>query len=161
MRIRTFRPVVARALGLTALAACLVAPAARAENHLPLPVVGVTAGIPSIQTINPGAAYFKSEFHLIYGHGRHVWLSGASDGTGQTSVDDRIHVAVIHADGTRVTYAHDYSNGCSTAIEPMDPVDLGWMFDPGNNRVVVWFGDECGGYIGTGSTWLVETQADQ
>lgn len=55
-----------------------------------------------------------------------VKLCGNSDGTGQTSVDDKL---VILINGTSV-YEHDYGQAVNGRITPLDPQDLIGKFEP-------------------------------
>ena len=107
-------------------------------------------GVPDI---TPGATFFTSQFMVNY-QDETIMLSGAADGTGDTSVNDGIEIIVTHPDGSTETFFHNYAPGCIPPVQTLSPHDISSLFAPGLNIVSVRLFDICGGGAGTTALYL-------
>jgi hypothetical protein len=103
---------------------------------------------------NTGEVFLRKSFTINYTGGT-VTVAGDPSGTTQINVDDQLRIVIIHQDGTRSVYSHDFSSNCigvpDTAI---DPVDLTSRLKSGVNTIKFAYQDKCGGLWGTEETWL-------
>jgi hypothetical protein len=90
-----------------------------------------------------GTDFLVRSLTFRHGSGR-VLLASNCDGDKPISVDDGIEITITHADGSTASFSHDFSDGCSGAIDSLGPTDLTPRFEPGNNAVEVHFKDLCG-----------------
>jgi hypothetical protein len=115
----------------------------------------LTGGVGSRPVRRAGETFFKATLYQVRWNGSGgVVLSANSDGSGSTLVDDVLTMRIVHADGSAVTYRHDYSNGCSGDHFQQAPVDLTSWFELGANKVTVTLKDTCGGFAGSTGLWL-------
>ena len=80
-------------------------------------------------------------------------LSGSKGGTATTLVDDVLVLSIVHQDGTKSTFKHDYNSGCA-GPSPLGPTDLSAMFKHGGNTVTAKLMDKCGGEVSASALWL-------
>lgn len=97
--------------------------------------------------------YTNAVSDVVIPQGASVYLAGASNGSGETFVDDIVYLTLIDQSnpGDRAFYSHDYSNGCSGVVTPEQPTDLSKeaAFSAMAGKTVtasIEFWDKCGGY---------------
>jgi len=121
--------------------------------------VSVTEGIgETCSGVIRGETFYKSTFKFDYAGAGRIILSGLPDGTGNTYVDDRISIEVVHPDGTENIYKHDYSRGCNARRNELAPVDITNYFAAGSNKVTVRLKDKCGVCVGADTPIWITTQ---
>jgi hypothetical protein len=132
----------------------------RAANTFPIEITsGIDGGVP-----NPiGQVFFTVAKQVDY-QGGPVLLSGKSDGTGTTVVDDAIRIRVTHADGSTAVFEHKYASPAFPLCggpypERADPKDLSSYFKTGVNIVVIELYDICGVHQSAESLWLSQGNA--
>ncbi len=117
----------------------------------------ITTGIPG-QPTTPGATFLTVNFSIDYQSGQ-IIFSGNPDGTGETGVDDAAMVWIIkRPDGSSASATFRYDNNCAF-ISHKPPQDVTSLFRQGVNQVQVKLYDVCGGFIGSSSLYLVNTNA--
>jgi hypothetical protein len=112
----------------------------------------ITDGI----TQNPaqrGQVFFSRTIGITAG--KSLVLSASPDGKANLQVDDVIGIEVIHQDGTRATFSHDFSINSCAALAPAGPFDLQSYLEPGHNQLTVLLADACGGSAGTTPLYFV------
>lgn len=108
----------------------------RAENAL------IGAAYPATPSSSPSSTpFYTNKINLLIPAAGDIYLAGSSDGKGQIYVDDEIVITMTYQSGKDVTvdgitttklsppitakiYSHDFSNGNSGKITPLDPVNL-------------------------------------
>ena len=120
--------------------------------------ISFTAGIKPRSPAASPEIFYEASFSVDY-QGGPVLLSGKSDGTGSTLVDDELIITVIGSDLVARSYVKDYSNNCRGGLYSAPPTDISSRFRFGINRVHVVLMDKCG--LGPGaaesasSFWLL------
>lgn len=102
----------------------------------------------------PTEFYTNTRENVWIPKGKTLLLASKPNGTGQVHVDDKV---VIKVNGTSV-YEHDYSNGCSGRITPLDPTDVTSNFAPYADQFVnieISYYDTCGGVESSSEFYLV------
>ncbi|MEM6686796.1 MAG: hypothetical protein AAF617_13515 [Bacteroidota bacterium] len=87
-------------------------------------------------------------------------LSSTPDGTGHVSTDDVVTIQIeVAGSGQKTTlYTHDFSNGCSGVITPIDQVDITSNLAKYSGEIVnfyITYQDQCGGCISSTAYYLV------
>ncbi|WP_264213741.1 hypothetical protein [Leisingera thetidis] len=99
-----------------------------------------------------GKIFYDATLHYVtIPSGATIVMSGGPNGEGETSVDDVVKLTLTDQSDPQNTgtYSHDYSNGCSGVVTPMQPVDLTSQFSALAGKTVkatIEFYDKCGGY---------------
>lgn len=99
-----------------------------------------------------GKIFYDATLHYVtIPEGATVVLSSGPNGEGQTNVDDVVILTLTDQSDPANTaqYKHDYSDGCSGRVTPMNPADLTSTFEPLKGKTVkatIEFYDQCGGY---------------
>ncbi|MDO8639083.1 MAG: hypothetical protein Q7R43_05910, partial [Candidatus Daviesbacteria bacterium] len=116
----------------------------------------ITEGIPGQRPTVP--TFLTVNFDVNFQSGQ-IIFSGNPDGTGNTWVDDAALVWIVtRPDGTSASRTFNYSNGCMY-ISSKTPQDITSLFKQGINQVQVRLYDLCGGWVGSSSLYLVNTNA--
>ena len=141
-------------LGFLVLLSTLLAfPAISSAATIPYTI---TTGIPGQRPT--GSTFLTVNFDVNFQAGQ-IMFSGNPDGTGNTWVDDAALVWVVkRPDGTSASKTFRYDNGCMY-ISSKPPQDVTSLFKPGINQVQVRLYDVCGGWVGSSSIYLVNTNA--
>ncbi|MEM6719758.1 MAG: hypothetical protein AAF611_10605 [Bacteroidota bacterium] len=72
-----------------------------------------------------GTFYRATRYNIEIGNNATIMLSSQPNGVGKISVDDIVEVTARDCAGDEfANYRHDFSNGCSEPINPIDPVNL-------------------------------------
>lgn len=139
--------------------AVLTLASASALAAAPLTAVGITAGVPANCTdVAPGQTFFSASFSFYYDGSSKVMFASQPDGSGDTTVDDKIIMLITHPDGTVAKFKYDYyAPGNQTLLAPKD---LSKKFQPGMNQVSVTLSDVYGGCIVATPLWLTAQPAD-
>ena len=119
----------------------------------------ITLGVP-VRSPNPvGETFLTTNLTVNYQSGSIV-LSGKSDGTGNTLVDDAIEmvVTITKPNGSSSTFTHSYETGCYT-ISESPPQDVTSFFGQGENKVTVRLYDICGVNLFSSPLYLVNLNA--
>lgn len=88
------------------------------------------------------------------GPGRDVALASSGSAPTPIWVDDVLDIVVTHPDGTRETFSHDFSNGCSGTITPNLVNLTNILLRPGRHYLAISLRDKCGGVIGSTPIWI-------
>jgi len=94
-----------------------------------------------------GETYYSNQVQITYQSGQ-VILSGDPPPINLFAVDDGMILTVTRPDGTTASWSHVFEVGCYT-INPLAPVDITNLFQPGVNLVSVSLYDICGFSEGT------------
>lgn len=92
---------------------------------------------------NAGVDFRVKDLSVRYASGP-VKVVRSCTGTDKVSVDDGLTVEVTRPDGSKSSFSHDFSAGCSGVITPAGPFDITSSLNRGTNAVKVRLRDLCG-----------------
>jgi virginiamycin B lyase len=124
-----------------------------APSVAPVVAGSFTGGIDARAVGHRGESFFKATIEKVLYESGPAILSGSQGGTASTLVDDVLVLSIVHQDGTKSTFKHDYNSGCA-GLSPLGPTDLSAKFRPGENTVTAKLMDNCGGEVSAGALWL-------
>jgi hypothetical protein len=93
----------------------------------------IAPAVPEANSLQARGSYYQNRVVFNYKPGWRVVLSSTADGTGFLCTDDYVE---IRASSGRV-WSHDYRSPALDAVLPMAPVDLTFLFEPGEQEVAI------------------------
>jgi sugar lactone lactonase YvrE len=128
-------------------------PGAAPASGTPLVAGSFTGGIDARPVGHRNEAFFDATIDTVLYTSGPVILSGSQGSTASTLVDDVLTLTIVHQDGTKSSFKHDYNSRC-TGLSPLAPTDLAALFKPGENTVTAKLTDKCGGEVSASALWL-------